>query len=171
MLANISYVCKPARESALAPMQKHASASIQFKFPLQTYWLVGMMEWHILFTPMLAREDRCISILPSLFMGGGFGNFLWRVCLPDKHQVSLIYFPINFNSNARWSLQPPIGFYIYNLILGLLLVDVAINLHESSNKCKELSSFKEFVNTATAFTAFLVLVFFVLCLTAIVSLA
>jgi hypothetical protein len=69
--------------------------------------------------------------------------------------------------------------YIYNLILGLLLADVAINLHESFNKCKELSSFKEFVNTATtassaraaAFTAFLALAFFVLCLIAIVSLA
>jgi hypothetical protein len=69
--------------------------------------------------------------------------------------------------------------YIYNLILGLLLADVAISLHESFDKCKVLSSFKEFVVTATttsgagaaAFTAFLALSFFVLCLTAIVSLA
>jgi len=69
--------------------------------------------------------------------------------------------------------------YIYNLILGLLLVDVAINLHGSSNKCKVLSSFKDFVDTATtasgggatAFTAFLVLAFFILCLTAIMPLA
>ncbi len=69
--------------------------------------------------------------------------------------------------------------YIYNLILGLFLADVAINLHESFDECKELSSFKDFVNTATtasgagaaAFTAFLGLVFFVLCLTAIMSLA
>ena len=69
--------------------------------------------------------------------------------------------------------------YIYNLILGLLLVDVAINLHKSSNKCEVLSSFKEFVDTATtasgagaaAFTVFLALAFFILCLTVIMSLA
>ncbi len=69
--------------------------------------------------------------------------------------------------------------FIYNLILGLLLVDIAINLHEYSDECKKLSSFKDFVDTATtasgagaaAFTAFLALVFFVLCLTAIMSLA
>ncbi len=69
--------------------------------------------------------------------------------------------------------------YIYNLILGLLLADLAINLHESLDKCEELSSFKNFVDTATtasgarvaAFTAFLALVCFVLCLTAIMSLA
>ncbi len=149
------------------------------QFLLQARWLVGMMEWHLLFTPMLAREDKCISLLPSLFTGRVFGNFLWWVCLPDRHQVSLIYFPINFDSNASWSLQPPLGLYIYNLFLGLLLADVAINLHESSDKCEVLSSFKEFVDTATtasgagaaAFTAFLALAFFVLCLTAIVSLA
>ncbi len=76
-------------------------------------------------------------------------------------------------------MQPPLGLYIYNLILGLLLADITINLHESSDGCKELSSFKEFMDTATtasgteaaAFTAFLVLAFFVLCLTAIMSLA
>ena len=69
--------------------------------------------------------------------------------------------------------------YIYNLILGLLLADIAINLHKSSNRCKVLSSFKDFVDTATtasgagaaAFTAFLALVYFVLCLTTIMSLA
>jgi hypothetical protein len=76
-------------------------------------------------------------------------------------------------------LQPPLGLYIYNLILGLLLVDVAINLHEPFDKCKVLSRFKDFGDTAittsgagaAAFTAFLALVFFVLCLTAIMSLA
>jgi hypothetical protein len=60
--------------------------------------------------------------------------------------------------------------YIYNLILGLLLADVAV---------KELSSFKDFVDTATTasgagaatFTVFMALAFFVLCLTAIISLA
>jgi hypothetical protein len=69
--------------------------------------------------------------------------------------------------------------YINNLILGLLLEDVAINLHESSNECKVLSSFEDFVDTATtasgagaaAFTAFLALMFYVLCFTAIMSLA
>jgi hypothetical protein len=65
--------------------------------------------------------------------------------------------------------------------LGLLLADVSINLHDSSDECKELSSFKDFVDTATtasgagaaAFTAFLVLalLFFLLCLTAIMPLA
>ncbi len=58
-------------------------------------------------------------------------------------------------------------------------MDIATNLHKSSNKCKVLSSFKDFVDTATTacgtgaatFTAFLMLVFFVLCLTAIMSLA
>ncbi len=76
-------------------------------------------------------------------------------------------------------MQPPLGLYIWNLILGLLLADVAISLHESSNECKVLSSFKDFVDTATtirgagaaAFTAFLALAFFVLCLAAIMSLA
>jgi hypothetical protein len=69
--------------------------------------------------------------------------------------------------------------YIYNLILGFLLADIAINLHKSSDKCKVLSSFKDFVDTATtasgagaaAFTVFLASAFFVLCLTAIMSLA
>jgi hypothetical protein len=64
--------------------------------------------------------------------------------------------------------------YIYNLISGLLLADVAINLHESS-KCKVPSSFKDFVDMATTasstraatFMAFLV----VLCLMAIMALA
>jgi hypothetical protein len=56
-------------------------------------------------------------------------------------------------------------------------VDKAINLHESSHKCEVLSSFKDFVDTATTasgagaatFTVFLALAFFVLCLTAIMS--
>ncbi len=78
---------------------------------------------------------------------GGSAFFLW-VCLPDQHQVSLIYFPINFDSNASWSLQPPLGLYIDNVILGLLLVDVAINLRKSSDECEVLSSFKDFVDTA-----------------------
>jgi hypothetical protein len=64
--------------------------------------------------------------------------------------------------------------YIYNLILDLFLVDVAINLHESS-KCKVPSSLKDFVDTASTtsgagaatFTAFLA----VLYLMAIMSLA
>jgi hypothetical protein len=63
---------------------------------------------------------------------------------------------------------------IYNLITGLLLADIAINLHKFS-ECKVLSSFKDFVDAATtasgagaaAFMAFLA----VLCLTAIMSLA
>jgi hypothetical protein len=69
--------------------------------------------------------------------------------------------------------------YIYNIILGLLLADVAITLHKSSDKCKVPSSFKDFLDTATtangtgaaAFKAFLVLALIVLCLTAIMSLA
>jgi hypothetical protein len=64
--------------------------------------------------------------------------------------------------------------YIYNLILGLLLAGIAINLHKFS-ECKVPSSFKDLMDTATttsgtgaaAFTAFLA----VLCLTAIMSLA
>jgi hypothetical protein len=68
--------------------------------------------------------------------------------------------------------------HIYNLILVLLLADVAINLHKSS-KCEMPSSFKDFVDTATttsgagpaAFMAFLALVLFVLCFTAIMLLA
>jgi hypothetical protein len=68
--------------------------------------------------------------------------------------------------------------YIYNLILVLLLVDIAINLRESS-ECKVPSSFKDFVDTATTasgtraatFMAFLVLALFVLCLTATMLLA
>jgi hypothetical protein len=38
--------------------------------------------------------------------------------------------------------------YIYNLILVLLLADVAINLHKSS-ECKVPSRSKDFVDTAT----------------------
>ncbi len=57
-------------------------------------------------------------------------------------------------------------------------MDIAINLHKSS-ECEVLSSCKDFVDTAptssgagaAAFTVFLVLVLFVLCLTAIISLA
>ena len=41
-----------------------------------------------------------------------------------------------------------LGLYICNLILGLLLADVAINLHDFS-ECKVLSSSKDFVNKAT----------------------
>jgi hypothetical protein len=59
------------------------------------------------------------------------------------------------------------------------VADVAINLHESSNECQVLNSFNDFVDTATttsstgaaAFRAFLALAIFVLCLTAIMSLA
>lgn len=40
-----------------------------------------------------------------------------------------------------------LGLYLYNLISGLLLADVAINLHESSD-CEVPSSFKEFVDIA-----------------------
>jgi hypothetical protein len=67
--------------------------------------------------------------------------------------------------------------YIFKLISGLLLADVAINLHKSF-KCVP-SSFKDFVHMATtacgaraaAFTVFLALVLFVLCLMAIMLLA
>jgi hypothetical protein len=68
--------------------------------------------------------------------------------------------------------------YIYNLILGLLLVNKAINLHKSS-KCEVPSSFKDFVGTATTasgagaatFMVSLDLALFVLCLMAIMLLA
>jgi hypothetical protein len=64
--------------------------------------------------------------------------------------------------------------YIYNLISGLLLMNIAINLHKSS-KCGVPSSLKDLVDTATtasgagaaALTAFLG----VWCLMAIMSLA
>jgi hypothetical protein len=67
--------------------------------------------------------------------------------------------------------------YIYNLISGLLLADIAINLCKFS-KCEVPSSFKDFVDMATtisgtraaAFMAFLLLVLFVLCLMAIMLL-
>ncbi len=89
-----------------------------------------------------------------------------------------IYFPIFFDSNASWSLPPPLGLYIYNLISSLLQADIAINLHKSS-KCKVTSSFKNCVNMATTassaraatFMAFLALALFGLCLTVIMSLA
>jgi hypothetical protein len=100
------------------------------------------------------------------------------VCLPDQRRVSHIYFPIYFDSNASSSLPPPLGLYIYNLISSLLLVDVAINLHKSS-ECKVPISFKDFVDTATTasgaraatFMAFLLLALFVLCLMVIMLLA
>ncbi len=71
-------------------------------------------------------------------------------------------------------MPPPLGLNIYNLILGLLLADIAINLHKLS-ECEVPNSFKDFVDTATtasgagaaAFMTFLA----VLCLTAIMSLA
>jgi hypothetical protein len=55
-------------------------------------------------------------------------------------------------------------------------VDVTINLHQSSEECEALSSFKDFMDTATtasgagaaAFTEFLALAFFLLCLMAII---
>lgn len=46
-----------------------------------------------------------------------------------------------------WGSSIFFGLYIYNLISGLLLADVAINLHESS-ECDVPSSFKDFVDTA-----------------------
>ncbi len=55
---------------------------------------------------------------------------------------------------------------IYNLILGLLLADIAINLHKFS-ECEVPSSFKDFVDMATtasgagaaAFMAFLAVLY------------
>jgi hypothetical protein len=41
---------------------------------------------------------------------------------------------------------------IYNLILGLLLADIAINLHKFS-ECEVRSSFKDFMDMATTATA------------------
>jgi hypothetical protein len=41
------------------------------------------------------------------------------------------------------------GLYIINLISGLLLADVAINLHESQSDCEVPSSFKDFVDATT----------------------
>ncbi len=201
VFANISYVCKPCNPCWYAckhiivhktyhmfvsqlvnpPWHPCKSAPWQasnLQFPLQAHWHIGMMQWHLHVVPMSAREERCISILPSLFLGVGLGNFCWWVCLPDQHWVSLIYFPINFDSNASWSSPPPLGLYIYNLILGLLPVDTVINLHKSS-ECEVLSSCKDFADTAptnssagaAVFMTFLALVFFALCLTAIMSLA
>jgi len=46
-----------------------------------------------------------------------------------------------------WGSSIFFGIYLYNLISGLLLADVAINLHESS-ECDVPSSFKDFVDTA-----------------------
>mmetsp|Transcript_22717 Transcript_22717/g.40682 ORF Transcript_22717/g.40682 Transcript_22717/m.40682 type:complete len:510 (-) Transcript_22717:76-1605(-) len=46
-----------------------------------------------------------------------------------------------------WGSSLFFGLYIYNLISGLLLAEVAINLHESSD-CDVPSSFKDFVDTA-----------------------
>jgi hypothetical protein len=64
--------------------------------------------------------------------------------------------------------------YIYNLISGLLLAEVAINIHEFS-KCEVPSSFKDLVDTATTTSStgavtFTVLLAF-LCLTASMLLA
>jgi hypothetical protein len=68
--------------------------------------------------------------------------------------------------------------YIYNLILGFFLVDIAINFHKSF-ECKMPSSCKDFMDMATtasgawaaAFTAFLALAIFILCFAAIMLLA
>jgi hypothetical protein len=160
------------------PCKSAPQQASDLKFPLHVRWHIGMMECHLCFTPMLAREGRCISLLRSLFLGMGSGGFLWWVCLPDQRRVSHIHFHIFFDSNASWSSPPPLGLYIYNLISSLLLVVVAINLHKSS-KCKVPSSFKDFVDTATtasiaraaAFMAFFVLALFVLCLMVIMLLA
>ncbi len=88
----------------------HQASNLQF--PLQAHWHIGMMEWHLCVVPKLAGEGRCISPLPSFFQGVGFGDFCWWVCLPDQRRVSLIYFPINFDSIASWLLPlfgPPPG--------------------------------------------------------------
>ncbi len=47
------------------------------QFPLQACWHIGIMECHLCVTQMLARVGRCISVLPLLFLGVWFGNFLW----------------------------------------------------------------------------------------------
>jgi hypothetical protein len=68
--------------------------------------------------------------------------------------------------------------YIYNLILGFLLVEVAISLHKTS-ECEVPSSCKDFVGMATtaistgaaAFMVILKLGLLVLCLMAIMLLA
>ena len=84
------------------------------QFHLHARWhIIGMTEWHLCVTPMLPRKGRCISLLPSLFLGVGFGSVLWWVCLPDQRQVSLIYFHINFDSTTSWSLPPPLGLYYH----------------------------------------------------------
>ncbi len=132
----------------LHPCKKVPWQASNLQFPLQAHWHIRMMEWQLCVLPLLAREGRYISLLPLLFLGIGFGNFCWWVCLPDQHQVSLIYFPSDFDSNASWSSPPLLGLYIYNLILGLLLADVAINLHDFS-ECKVPSRSKDFVDTAT----------------------
>ena len=50
-------------------------------------------------------------------------------------------------ANASFFQLITIGIYIFNLISGLLLANVAINLHENSD-CEVPSSFKDFVDTA-----------------------
>jgi hypothetical protein len=135
-----------ASQLAWYPCKSAPQKASNSQFHLQVRWHIGIIVCQLHITPMLAREGRCISLLPSLFLGMGFGNFTWWVCLPDQIQVLLINFPIYFDSNASWSSSPPLGLYIYNLISSLLLADVAINLHKSS-KCKVPSSFKDFVDT------------------------
>ncbi len=116
----------------LHPCKKAPWQASNSQFPLQAHWHIRMMEWHLCVVPLLAREERCISLLPSLFLDVRFGDFCWWVCLPDQRRVSLIYFPIDFDSNASWSLPPLLGLNIDSLILVLPLAYIAINLCESS---------------------------------------
>ncbi len=113
--------------------------------------------------------------LPLTFPGRGVWWFSLVSVSPWSAQSITYYFSIYFDSNASWSLPPPLGLYIYNLISSLLLVDIAMNLHKSSkSRCqaalRTLWTWPP-LPAAAAFTAFLVLAFFVLCLTVIMSLA
>ncbi len=101
MLANISYVCKPARAPALAPMQKSTSASIWFAIFSAACWHIRMIEWLLCVTPMLAREKR------GAFHSSLYFSWAWGLAFFFGECVSLIsakyhhlFFFINFDSNA-----------------------------------------------------------------------
>jgi hypothetical protein len=59
------------------PCKSVPQQASNFQFPLQAHWHIGMMQRHLRVVPVLARQGRWVSFLPSLFLGVGLGNFCW----------------------------------------------------------------------------------------------
>jgi hypothetical protein len=129
VLVNISYVCKPCnpcqsackhiivckpgackhiiclQASLWTHLRTNAKRRLD-KHPICNFLCrrIGTSEWwndtFVLFYCWLEKGGAYHSSL-HFSLGVGFGNFCLWVCLPDQRRVSLIYFPINFDSNTN----------------------------------------------------------------------